>query len=337
MTRPVVPIEHLNRRLPELGRLKFGVKTERAMKAIPHWRVVSKHPDALGDIAGLYGGTVKDYSDPKSSLTHEVLTTSATLKVGIPTLGHDLIDVCYEQWGGGGLDRRCDGVTMARWQRGPDGPEMVDGACACGEAGELACDLKVRISFFLPGVNRFGVWRLETSSWNAQAEMVGMAELLQSLAARGITEADLRLDPRTEIRAGQTQKFIVPVIELGQGLEALAAGGGRMALGGGTAQIGAGAAVTGNGPGGPTPEIPAPEAGEPPPPEVVQGELVDSVPEAIDPDDYPDGWFELAGQGKAKATKAARKLTTDREWAVPASFDEISPAVALDIWAEVTA
>lgn len=231
--KTIVPVAQLARRLPELGRLKFGdTNAKGGRRTLDNWRVVSNHRDALGDIADLYGGKVVDYSHAKSDLTAEVLTTSDVIRVGLPTYsGDDILSLNYELWTGGGCQRRCDGETATTWTKGPEGPEETEQPCLCVAAGELACDIKLRVSFFLPGVSRFGVWRLETGSWNAVAEMRGMAELLVSLRARGITEAELGLDKRHDVKAGQTRNFVVPEIRLAQSYEALAAGDGGAALG----------------------------------------------------------------------------------------------------------
>jgi hypothetical protein len=300
MSRPIVPISQLARRLPELGRLKFGdTNGPGGRRTLDKWRVVSNHEDCLADIASLYGGKPKPYSHPKSDLHFDIHTDSAVLKVGLPTYsGQDIVSLNYEQWSKGGCQRRCNGIKVTTWEKGPDGPEEREQDCLCAAAGERQCDIKLRVSFFLPGVSRFGVWRLDTGSWNAVAEMRGMAELLINLHAKGITEAELALAPRKDAKAGTTRNFVVPEIRLKENHEAIAAGHAAMGA------IGAGAASGANGSGGtPTPEIPATVSeGEPPPP---------------DPDDEPIE-AEVVEHSEWIATQQAQRVgtvpTTGADW-----------------------
>lgn len=114
-TRPMIPLaQQFQRRLPEIGRLKLGVTTDRAMKAITEWRFVTDdaHADALDSLAKLYGGTPRPYSHAKSDWTRELLSEAPIIDVRLPVLGEgDAADFCAEEWSGGGLVRRCAGTT----------------------------------------------------------------------------------------------------------------------------------------------------------------------------------------------------------------------------------
>jgi len=125
-----------------------------------------------------------------------------------------------------------------------DGPEIVEDHCICVANEILACDPKTRLNVILPNVRGIGTWRLETKSWNAAEELPGMVELIQSLQAKGITRATLRLEHKQSLQAGVKRKFIVPVLGLDETVEALVAG--QASVG----KIGAGPASPGGGEGG---------------------------------------------------------------------------------------
>lgn len=228
MTRPVVPIANLHRRIPEAGRIRFGVKTAKAMKALDTFRFTSHDEQALGQIAGMYGGTVKPWSDPKAAEGQfEVITTAGEIRIVLPPdpLGGTPI---YESWGGGGCERRCDGLTAEITTRGPDGAERTDVPCICSAQQAMTCEPRTRLAVILPEIRFGGVWRLETKSWNAAQEMPGMVELIQSLQERGLTRGVLALKHRRSVTAGETHKFIVPVLGIDETIEALASGGARV-------------------------------------------------------------------------------------------------------------
>ena len=85
MARLPVPIAQLTRRLPELGRVKDGVKRPNgAPKAIDTLRFTSQDPKALAQVAAELGGEVVAYKDPKSTDTHELITPVAETRVFLP-------------------------------------------------------------------------------------------------------------------------------------------------------------------------------------------------------------------------------------------------------------
>jgi hypothetical protein len=224
VTRSVVPIANLHRRIPEAGRIRFGVRTGRAMKALSTFRFTSHDEEALQQIAGLYGGEVKPWSDPKAAEGQfEVITTASEIRIVLPPdpLGGTPI---YEAWGGGGCERRCDGLTAEVMTRGVDGAEMTQVPCICSAQQAMTCEPRTRLSVILPEIRFGGVWRLETKSWNAAQEMPGMVDLIQSLQERGLTRGVLALKHRRSVTAGETHKFIVPVLGVDETLDALAAG-----------------------------------------------------------------------------------------------------------------
>jgi len=327
-TRPMLPLaQQYPRRLPEIGRLKLGVTTDRAMKAISEWRFVTDdaHADALTALAARYGGTPRAYSHPKSDWTRELLSDAPVIDVRLPVLGDgDAADFCAEEWGGGGLVRRCNGTTepdaCMRWVDGKDGPDQTWGPCECLAAGELTCKPKLRVSFFLPGVDHFGVWRLETSSANAIAEMTGLVDLLRQVQADGILEFRLGLDKRHKMRAGKKRNYVVPVIIVPHSPDALASGEARM-----RGSLGAGAVAELVAPPAPVAavaELAAPAVAATPDDEPIEAELVPST------DGYPAGWDERPSTEKAKITRIARKLAGEHGLDIPQAYGDIDADLA---------
>lgn len=276
MGRPVVPIAQIARRLPELGRIKDGVKVpgKGQPKAIDTLRFTSQDPIALAQVAAALGGEVKAYSDPKSTDTHELLTPVAETPVILPPdpLGGTPM---YELYTGGGRDRWCDGVTCERWRKGADGPEPYDVACLCAEAGELSCRPTVHLSVILPFTRLGGTWRWTTHSHNAAVELPGMVEAIQSLQAKGLTRGVLRVDSRTQTIAGVTRHFKVPVLGVDATADELASGQATLGLAPAAPAIATPEVAAIEAGGTPTPREPHgaadPPASVSPPPEIVAG------------------------------------------------------------------
>ena len=202
--RKPLPLTELNR-IPEQGRIRLGIKTERAMRALDTFRFTSDDQEAISQIADVYGGEVNEWKPPRSRQTQwEVVTKSALLRVFLPP---DCISVWYEEWSGGGLVRRCDGVTMKMPINTPDGLDMDEVPCQCSAVG---CTPHTRLRVILPEIRFGGTWRLESKGWNAANELPGMAQMLEQLQTIGIVEGQLSLEKRTKISGGQTRHFIVP-------------------------------------------------------------------------------------------------------------------------------
>ncbi len=230
MTRSVVPISDLARRVPEAGRIRIGAKSDRgAPKAIGEFRFTSHDRTAVEQIADLYGGKVVGWSDPKAADGQvEVCTEATEIRVVLPPdpLGGTPL---YELWSGGGCERRCDGVTCTTHTSGPDGMEPVDVPCMCAAKGELACKVTTHLSVILPEVRFAGVWRLTTKSWNAATELPGMVDMIREAQGAGMQYATLSLKHRRSTSGGQTRKFLVPVLGVDATVEQLAAGATRLA------------------------------------------------------------------------------------------------------------
>lgn len=333
MARPVVPIAQLSRRLPELGRIKDGVKVagKGQPKAIDTLRFTSQDPKALEQVAAELGGDVKAYADPKSTDTHELITPVAECRVILPPdpLGGTPM---YELYTGGGRERWCDGVTCEQWRKGPDGPEPYEVACLCAEAGELSCKPTIHLSVILPFTRMGGTWRWTTHSHNAAQELPGMVDAIQALQSKGLTRGVLRIDKRTQVLAGVTRKFVVPVLGVDATADELASGRatfGALSAGAPTpiappavGEIEAGEA--------PTPPGTRAAAAVPPPPEnVTGGEAVGSSQtsaaaapsgDIVDVEVVDDDPLDLLRQAmadtkprwsQAKVLKRAREIATE--------------------------
>lgn len=231
----VVPIGQIQRRMPEAGRIRIGVKTARAMKSIDTFRFTSIYREHLEQLARNYGGTVKSWDDPKARVKNqfELLTETNTLPVYLPANG---LSQHYELWSGGGCVRRCDGVTYEHTEmHGPEAVVLSD-PCVCAAKERMECRPYTRISMIIPELPFAGTWRLETKGWNAAAEIPGMFDAVQMLSGRGhMVQAILGLEKRSDVTAGQTRNFVVPTLTIAQSPRQLEAGAARVGA------IGAGA------------------------------------------------------------------------------------------------
>lgn len=217
----IVPIAQLQRRPPEAGRIRLGVKTERAMKSIDTFRFTSPHKDAIEQLARLYGGQAKPWSDPKvAGQQWEVITTTNKIEVLAQPGG---CTVWYELWSGGGCARRCDGVTVE--VAGREG--MEENPCICAMKGTAECDPYTRLNVVLPNLDFYGVWRLQTKGWNAAKELPGMFEMVVQLSEAGkMVRAYLHLQERKQVVGGKTKNFVVPTISVAATPDELLQGGG---------------------------------------------------------------------------------------------------------------
>lgn len=221
--KTIKPIQDLGR-TPEHGRIRLGVKTERAMKSLDTFRFTSPDKLAIKQIADAYGGNVKSWTPPRSKQEQwEVITTSSEIRVYLPPSS---IDVWYEQWSGGGCQRRCDGVDVQIPVPTPDGMDTDSVPCLCASENSMVCLPYTRLRVILPDIKFGGVWRLESKGWNAANEMPGMAGMLSQLQSMGLAEAMLSLEKRTQVTGGKTRHFVVPRLSMDTSPEELLEGKG---------------------------------------------------------------------------------------------------------------
>jgi hypothetical protein len=205
----VLPLATLKTRPPEHGRIRFGEKYiarngRSAMRATDTWRFTSPDRTAIEQLAGIYGGTVRPWSDPKAGDGQwEVQTDSDRIDVWIPP---DACSSSYELWGGGGCERRCDGSICTRY--GAHG--SVEEPCLCAGQAEQTCKPTIRIQLILPAIRFGGVWRLDSHSENLLREAPGMISMIEFLQQQGLPQAELVLTKRQKTQGGKTKKFTVP-------------------------------------------------------------------------------------------------------------------------------
>lgn len=230
--KPIRPIRELGtQRVQEAGKIRMGVKTAKAMKAIDTFRFTSPHRDCIDQLAALYGGQVKPWSDPKASPNDqfEVVTTSSEITVLIPPGG---LSTHYELWAGSGNARRCDGERVVTVQ--PNG-EDLEQQCICHATQNMECRPYTRLAVVLPEVTFRGTWTLTTKSWNAAEEMAAMERLIEQLQQRqDIVECKLAIEKRSRVTKSGKKNFVVPVISIGHTVQEIAGGAAQWSLGAGT-------------------------------------------------------------------------------------------------------
>lgn len=224
-SHPVVtPITKLVGRPQEQGRIRPGKKNEKGWPvALKTFRFTSVDQAAIAQIAAAYGGDVVPWDDPKARVRNqfEVVTTASEIDVWVPP---DSVFVGYEEWSGGGCQRRCDGETCELPEQ--DGTEVP---CLCVANNVLQCKPKTRISVVLPDVNFGGTWRLDSNSWDTHREMPSMAELLGGMAAnQSFIMAKLSLVQRSKLKKmkGKMTKvnYVVPTLSAAMSPRAMMAG-----------------------------------------------------------------------------------------------------------------
>jgi hypothetical protein len=229
----VVPIRDLGQRMAEHGRIRLGVKsTSRNGKVVPKsidtFRFTSPDRAAIEQLAELYGGTARPWSDPKASPTNqfEVVTTTSEIPVMILPGG---LSQSYEMWTGGGCVRRCDGVECETSQQTYDADyEPVIVQCICSGKGVLECALHTRVQVVIPTIRFGGAWRLDTKGRNAAEEIPAMADMIEQLQVHGILRAFMALERRQS--QGGRRSFVVPTFRIDVTPDELASGQATTAL-----------------------------------------------------------------------------------------------------------
>jgi hypothetical protein len=207
------PILDLQRRFAEVGRIRAGAKGAKGQpQKLDAWRLTSANRQALDAAAGLYGGDVRPWQGASTPGQFELFTETRTLDVMVPP-SQEPYSAWYEQWSGGGCERRCDGVR----------DHLNDQPCSC-DAANRACKPTLRVSLALHRIPGLGVWRYESHGFYAATELPATLDLLAAAASRGqYLTGFLRLEERaTKTKANGTRRFMVPVLDLEQTIGELA-------------------------------------------------------------------------------------------------------------------
>lgn len=224
-------VASLGARWPQHGKIKFGERTEKAMRALKTWRFMSPDRKAIEIIAGVYGGQVRPLHDPLANPNDQwqVTTEASAVRVYLPRGAYS---VWYELWTKGARLRQCDGEDCQVRTQTPDGYDMDTVPCLCNERGVAQCKPKLRLDLMIPDVPFAGCWRFETSSWNAADAVPKMVDLIEQLQAAGIAEAELYLTPGSKLKSGKKTHFVVPGLRTTVTIDQLIAGdASRAALG----------------------------------------------------------------------------------------------------------
>ena len=217
--RKVEPLTENYSRIPEHGRIRLGVQDEGRgfPKSLDTFRFTSPDRDAIENISLIYGGAVKVWNNKKATPQNqwEVITEVADVRVFLPP---NSIDVWYEEWSGGGLLRRCDGIEAQVQCQTPDGTDMDIVPCVCSgmvdKGGSMKCNPVTRLNVILPDVRFGGTWRIESKGWSASKELPAMINLIYSMQQQGMTVARLSLEKRKKIIGGKTRNYVVPKLSV---------------------------------------------------------------------------------------------------------------------------
>lgn len=208
----------LVQRVPELGRIRMGDKSEKGFPIrLRTFRLTSHSKLTLDAAAALYGGEVKPWTDAPNEGMFELITERDEIDVLVPAM-FNVITQSYELWQGGTCERRCDGSV-----------EAISGKdCLCAADGlegpDRLCDIVTRLRVMLPRVPGLGVWRLDTQGYIAATSLPATVTLLARLMPGQWIPAVLRAEQRSsKVRipdaapgkpTTETHRFVVPVIDI---------------------------------------------------------------------------------------------------------------------------
>jgi len=192
----------------QLGEIRMGEKGDRgAPKRLKQFRLTSPDKALIEEAAQAYGGVVEAWESP-SGPEWQVKTEAKELRVVVAP--RELMQA-YEEWGGGGLKCRCDGVTASVSKTGG---VMVDEPCRC-DPDKRTCKLTTRFSVMLPDLSGLGIWKVESHGIYAAMELPDMVDALVRAhqAGRQIVVI-LGIEEREVKKQGQpTKQFIVPYLK----------------------------------------------------------------------------------------------------------------------------
>ena len=222
----------IQRRGQQIGRLRIGQQVavikdgrdtgKRRPARLDTFRFTTGSRVTAQAIAELYGGEVREWNGE-----FEVITGKSEIGVTVPPRDA-VISQWYEMWTAGGCQRRCDSQreqisgTPCQCPHAADPSDADEVARMALERARLAklnppraCGLVTRINVMIPDLPGLGVFRLDTGSYYAAAEIGDSAQLMQMARDHGVfLAAILRIEHRQRVAGGQTKKFPVPVLEI---------------------------------------------------------------------------------------------------------------------------
>lgn len=219
----ITPIDDIAQRPAEAGRIRLGKKTQTKNKKMAPARLdtlrfTSVHRDVLEALAVMHGGKVLPWHDDRASPRDQFELISETQEIECYLMPGG-ISCWYEAWSGGGVLRRCTGVEAEVTIPQGDDSYLGKVPCLCVQQGVRLCEPYTRLQVAIPGIPFRGVWRLDTKSWNAQAELPGMYDLVMGVnAAGGMVQAVLGRQVREKMVNGRLSSFVMPVLSVRQTL-----------------------------------------------------------------------------------------------------------------------
>ncbi len=206
-------IENLKIRPREGGRIRIGAKKKNAQGkefpvALTSFRITSHSKEALEKLAATYGGQVTAWKSAPTEGQWELMTESNSLNVVIPPteLG---FSQWMEYWQGGTCERRCNGLRE----------QISDQACLC-DPDELLCKPRTRLAVLFPELDSMALFRVETGSWSAAAEMAATVSIIEMAQMAGkMLPAMLKLEQRAKKMRRpdgvvETKKFSILALEI---------------------------------------------------------------------------------------------------------------------------
>lgn len=181
MRRRITSVVDQQHRLRELGRIRFGdrKRPKQPGKPLELPRVSSQDESIVHEIAAVYGGEPQPWEREDGTHEWDVKTTHPQ-GIAVACLpGIVPYTAAYEQWAGGFNTVRCDGEACQFRVKG----RWVERACVCAERGqdfsERPCKRTTRITVAVLGIERLGVFRVDTKSFNAGEEVPATLYFLQ--------------------------------------------------------------------------------------------------------------------------------------------------------------
>lgn len=218
--RHITSVVDQQHRLRELGRIRFGERKNPKSPGRPleFARVSSQSQDVIRAIAETYGGTPQEWQREEGAPMEWDVKTEGPLAIACAP-GIVPYTSAFEQWAAGYLTVRCDGQSCQFRRNG----RWVERACVCAERdqdyNERPCKQTTRMTVMVLGVPILGVFRMETKSYNATAEVPATLALLQQsgraawLQMRRRTDKVMAWDEKTQQDKPLTRHFWVITVD----------------------------------------------------------------------------------------------------------------------------